>query len=155
VIFLKNLYLTKQIRLKLNVGSFFLVSQGGSMSFLRHITATLLAILIANPLCCCFAQADLGGEETVHSCCPQAAPAGEEVPLDSPCPGCQAKNPRLADGGTQFGVFVEVLKLPPYSAARSDLPGLPGDLHDLRLEHLSPAPPPQRLRLALQQRFLI
>lgn len=125
------------------------------MSFLRHITALLLAILIANPLCCCFAQAAPADEEAVHSCCSRPAPAEKEVPLDAPCPGCQAKNPRLADGGAQFVISVEFVELPSSFAARFDLPGLTGDSHVLRLEPIAPAPPPPRLRLALQQRYLI
>ena len=124
------------------------------MSFLRHITALLLVILIANPLCCCFGQADLAGEESVHSCCSRPAPAAKEAPLKMPCPGCQAKNPRLADGGDQFVISVEFVELPSSFAARFNLPGLTGDPHGLHLDLIPPAPPP-RLRLALQQRYLI
>ena len=124
------------------------------MSFLRHIAALLLVILIANPLCCCFGQADLAGEESVHSCCSRPVPAAKEAPLKMPCPGCQAKNPRLADGGAQFVISVEFFELPSFFAVRIDLQGLTGDSQDPGLEPVPPAPPP-RLRLALQQRYLI
>jgi hypothetical protein len=125
------------------------------MSFLRHITAMLLAILIANPLCCCFAQADVAGEEAVHSCCSRPAPADEEAPVNAPCPGCQAKNPRLADGSTPLVISTAFFELPAIFAPRFDLPGLAQDLQGLNREPVTPAPPPPRLRLALQQRYLI
>lgn len=125
------------------------------MGFLRNITALLLVILIANPLCCCFGQADPADEEPVHSCCSQPAPAAKEAPSERPCPGCQAKNPRLADGGAQFIISVEFFEIPSFSAARSDLRGLTGDSQGLGLKPIAPAPPPPRRRIALQQRYLI
>ncbi len=124
------------------------------MGFFRNLNILLLAALIANPLCCCFAQPIVGVEEEVHSCCSRNAPADDESPADDPCTGCQTKNPRVADGGKTLPITVEFFELPVFARKSSDsLPSF--QEFDFPALVVISEPPPPRLVLALQQRFLI
>jgi hypothetical protein len=122
------------------------------MRLFRHIAATLLAILIANPLCCCYASTS--GGMSSSSCCASQDNNDKQSPSETPCNGCQVKNPRLADGGKSPILPFFALELP--LEERCELPTVPAvginravvgvDPLDLR---------PPRLLLALQQRYLI
>lgn len=124
------------------------------MGLFRHLTTVILAILIANPLCCCYALADAGADTEISSCCAHRIPVDQQTPPDLPCPGCQAKNPRVADGGTPPALSPELVELPALAAPRVEF-----HPHPLRVPLMAgtdvSVPPPPRLVLALQQRFLI
>lgn len=124
------------------------------MKLLQHGLALLLAILIANPLCCCFAQSVPAAEEKAHSCCSRDLPVDEEAPPGDPCPGCQIKNPRVADGGKTLPFNVELSAIP---AIANEICEPRFSLRELNFPLAAAVPPPQppRLILALQQRFLI
>lgn len=120
---------------------------------IRHLTALLLAVLIANPLCCCFAQTT-AAEDKAPSCCSRGVPLNEEAPVGDTCPGCQAKNPRVADGGKTLPVTVELFELPPFKRELSDSRPSFREFESPTFVEIV-LPPPPRLVLALQQRFLI
>lgn len=124
------------------------------MRFLHHTLALLLAVLIANPLCCCFAASAPETSGKAPSCCSRNLPANEETPPADTCPGCQAKNPRVADGGKSLPLTVELFELPVVAWERFDSL-LPSRESDLPVRADIAAPPPPRLVLILQQRFLI
>lgn len=124
------------------------------MKFPKHILALLLAILVANPLCCCFAQSAVSAEEKAPSCCSRNTPADNEAPAGDTCPGCQVKNPRVADGGKTLPITVEFFELPLFASELADSRPSVRDFDSPTFLDIA-APPPPRLVLALQQRFLI
>lgn len=63
------------------------------MHYLRNITAVLLALFVASPLCCCAAFAKQA--EPIRSCCSSSAPNGSddgEHPTACNCASKQAKD---------------------------------------------------------------
>ncbi len=123
------------------------------MRYSRSLASVFLAILIANPLCCCALNASGVEPSAGPSCCSHEG-ADQDKPVQGSCECCQAKSPRLADGGKAPVVLVDLPELAPLSifalippiAKESQGPGIEPDLPDSR---------PPRLILALQQRFLI
>lgn len=122
------------------------------MRFIRHFVAILLAILIANPLCCCYASASVG--TSLSSCCASQYSGGKQSPAEAPCNGCQVKNPRLADGGKDPILSFFAVELP--LEERFEAPTHPVveiSRAVVAVDPLDSRPP--RLLLALQQRYLI
>jgi len=123
------------------------------MIYSRSIAPVFLAILIANPFCCCAVDASDVGTSVGPSCCSHEG-SNQDKPVQGSCECCQSKSPRLADGGKAPFVLVDLPELAPLSifalippiAKESQGPGIEPDLPDSR---------PPRLILALQQRFLI
>lgn len=119
----------------------------------HRITAVLLAIFVASPLCCCFSHAAADRLEA-PSCCASADPTDHSTPGGNPCTDCQAKSPRLADGGTQPLLLADLPMLADLSEFGLVLPRAE-ELAVAPLRPVDPDPGPPRLRLALHQSLLI
>lgn len=122
------------------------------MRLFRHFAAILLAILIANPLCCCIASASV--EAPSSPCCAQQDAGDEHSPSEAPCSSCPVKNPRVADGGKTPVLSFFALELP-FEVLFETVPRLVVE-PTLTVVTADPAAArPPRLLLALQQRYLI
>lgn len=122
------------------------------MRVIRHLAAILLAIVIANPLCCCIASASAGPSQS--SCCSQQDAGEKHSPSEAPCSGCQAKNPRVADGGKAPILSFHVLEMPLEALPETETrPVVEISMVAVVAGPLDARPP--RLLLALQQRYLI
>ena len=123
------------------------------MRYSRSIASVFLAILIANPLCCCAVHASAGEKPHVASCCSHEG-TDQDKPVQGPCDNCQSKSPRLADGGKAPVFFVDLPELAPLSIF-AIIPPIAEETSDSGVEPVFPYPRPPRLLLALQQRLLI
>ncbi len=130
------------------------------MGLFHRISAAWFALLVANPLCCCFTPAsasELTESSKVPSCCSQTqatqAEHGEGSD-EAPCSGCQVRNPRLADGGKAFVLAPDVLA-PVTLLSFVAVPPLSVEVALSRPAPADPDPGPPRRGLALRQSFLI
>ncbi len=122
------------------------------MKVIRHFAAILLAIVIANPICCCIASASVGSSQS--SCCSQKDAGDKHSPSEAPCSGCQSKNPRVADGGKTPILSFHALEMPLEALLETETRPV------VEISRVAFAADPQdarppRLLLALQQRYLI
>ena len=125
------------------------------MNFFRGFTSAFLAMLIANPLCCCFENSMVEKPVPQVSCCSYPSDSNQETPVPGGCPCCQAKNLRLADGGKSPVLTVNLPEL----ETLPDLLLVPAILANFSAFLIATVPPPEarppRSLLILQQRFLI
>lgn len=126
------------------------------MNTLKKLLAVLIAMLVANPYCCCASEHSAKAES---ACCAKKHQAADEKvpsPNDRPCDSCSAKMPKVADGGPAVlkASYPPVVFLP---VAPGELTVLPRVVNFAGRAHPATAPPPRsaRLRLVMWQSFLI
>ena len=120
----------------------------------HRIAAVLLAILVASPLCCCFSHAAAFDEPSAPSCCASLDDTDHGPSDGTSCEHCQAKGPRLADGGKAPVLSVDLPILADLSEFAVTLPRTE-EVASTPLPPADPDPGPARLGLALRQTFLI
>ncbi len=121
----------------------------------HRIAAVLFAILVANPLCCCFAHPSAPEAVESHGCCAKSDAADHhEAPGEAPCSDCQVTTPRLADGGKAPVLTVDLVALVSLPELASVAPRF-AEITLPTLVPVDPDPGPPKLRLVLRQSFLI
>lgn len=121
------------------------------MSFIRSILAALIAILVANPACCCTVKSPDQPAKTAGCCGGTKKDDKKELP--DHC-ACHAKNPKQVEDPPVLPAFTAI-ELPPVLERREELrlPEVP--VREVAsLDFRNDTGPPLR-RLAWLQRFLI